>query len=244
MIRGSFIFLFTLLSCSQVSDGHFSRLYIWNVGQGQWATLNLEKICIHFDMGGEKAPKEKINSLCKTKQNQLYLSHADTDHISFIYWSKRNLNKLCLQSLPRETLSLKKAKLISSLSRCQIGLKLIQELTLPKMLLKPNDMSRVFLLKSKRGDILIPGDSTALAEKYWANPKALHKVRVLLIGHHGSKTSTSSELLKSLPSLLISINSARKKRYGHPHQSVVDRLQIKLTPLLKTESWGHLSIEI
>lgn len=72
-------------------------------------------------------------------------------------------------------------------------------------------------------------------------PKA-HKI-VLILGHHGSKSSTSEYLLNNL-SIRQSISSARWKRYHHPHPQVLARLQIKKIPNLRTEDWGHIIFQI
>lgn len=108
MISPRVILIFIIFSGVQISSGRPSRLYIWDVGQGQWVTFAQTHSCTHFDMGGEYAPKKYIKKLCQNKFNYLYLSHADTDHIKFIYWSKKNLTSLCLMDLPREILSPKK----------------------------------------------------------------------------------------------------------------------------------------
>ena len=88
---------------------------------------------------------------------------------------------------------------------------------------------------------LLPGDSTKSAEKIWSNDfKNISETKVLVLGHHGSRTSTSAALLNKLPHLQMTIASARKARYGHPNTEVLQRLRIKKTPVLKTEDWGSI----
>jgi competence protein ComEC len=91
---------------------------------------------------------------------------------------------------------------------------------------------------------LIPGDSTAPQEKIWSYHGNMQKTGFLLLGHHGSRTSTSEELLSQLPHLKVAIASARFARYGHPHLEVVRRLKKYHVALLKTEDWGNLWFEI
>lgn len=70
----------------------------------------------------------------------------------------------------------------------------------------------------------------------------LKSVRVLALGHHGSRTSTSKDLLKELPNLKLAIASARKRRYGHPHRETVEALGKFKVPILSTEDWGNIVI--
>src|ERR1043165_525124 len=103
---------------SPLQSGLPPRFYFWNVGQGQWLTWSDETRCLHFDMGGERAPLRRIRELCRYKTNVLYLSHSDEDHLRFIPWGVRSLPELCLHALPRENLSWSKQKILSAISLC------------------------------------------------------------------------------------------------------------------------------
>jgi beta-lactamase superfamily II metal-dependent hydrolase len=120
----------------------------------------------------------------------------------------------------------------------------IQQTTYPRIS-KPtvpdaNLLSHVFVAKSPFGGILVSGDSPQRAEKIWAVdlPRGIDKY---ILGHHGSRTSTSDYLLRQLPQLNFAISSARKKRYGHPHIEVIRKLHEQNVPLLQTEKWGSFS---
>jgi competence protein ComEC len=68
--------------------------------------------------------------------------------------------------------------------------------------------------------------------------------RILVLGHHGSRTSTSSLLLDHLPRLTAAVSSARFRKYGHPHARVRRDLAKRHIPLLRTEEWGNLHFEL
>src|SRR4051812_4322121 len=74
-------------------------LIVWNVGQGQFVTLNLLEACLHFDMGGEEFPRA-VASVCRHKKNYFYLSHWDWDHIGFVQRAQRLLPDSCLAKGP------------------------------------------------------------------------------------------------------------------------------------------------
>ncbi len=220
-------------------------LYVWNVGQGSWATFVVQNQCMHFDMGGERAPWAKIKNLCANKLNTLRLSHSDKDHLSFAAIFSRRIAPLCIVKMPLgSTKSKFSSNVLKRLPVCsqQKLFKHIDEVRfkIPDSFKSANDKSRIYELYE---EFLFPGDSTLRAEKVWA--KSISKsVRVLLLGHHGSKTSTSQILLQNLIHLKQAIASSRKRVYGHPHQDVILRLKNKGVAVLRTEDWGNIKFSI
>ena len=71
------------------------------------------------------------------------------------------------------------------------------------------------------------------------------RLRVLKLGHHGSKTSTSIELLELFKPTVSIVSSGLKNRYGHPHKSVIDRIQSNIpdSQICSTAS-GTISVRI
>jgi competence protein ComEC len=93
--------------------------------------------------------------------------------------------------------------------------------------------------------LLAPGDSPRDEEKKWIHHFAgLERVRVLVLGHHGSRTSTSQDLLAKLSGVRVAIASARFRRYGHPHTEVVRELAQRKISLLRTEEWGTIHMRL
>ena len=82
-----------------------------------------------------------------------------------------------------------------------------------------NGLSRVFILKKQ---ILTSGDSPQKEERAWIrkiqNPRL---IRLLVVGHHGSRTSSSKELLEGLRHLKMGFVSARKTTLWTPSQEGV-----------------------
>lgn len=215
---------------------------MWNVGQGSWSTLVNSKTCHHFDMGGDFSPLERVKKLCKNKENKLYISHMDWDHISFISQSLRDLSSFCLAHQARR--NLKKDRYLQKLKVCsKKNDEAVRKVFTPQShKLTENESSHIFIAN----DIfLVPGDSTSKMEKKWIRKidNSL-RIKTLILGHHGSLTSTSQALLQRLPNLKVAIASARKKKYGHPHIKVVQRLRQRRISLIKTEVWGHLIFEL
>lgn len=247
------IFLYTLISPIIIEKANrVKKLSIWNVGQGQWVTLvNSDVgICIHSDFGGEKSPILNIQILCRDKENHVLLSHPDLDHRN--YWKQLStLPKVCIikESFPPLEASKKRShvmllKSMKLLPTCPNNINDNQKILEPEKLLatnirSTNSLSRILNFES----LLTCGDSTKKEERFWIKKiKNPDNIKYLVLGHHGSKTSTSDQLLDSLTNIKMAIASARFRKYRHPHYEVVARLRNRKIPLLKTEVWGNIHI--
>ena len=240
------LFLIASLWLGAFRDLKFDEgdLIVWSVGQGQMLTYLTKEKCYHFDMGGERFPKSKLFRTCKNKNNKVYYTHWDTDHINFSLSAKKIFPSLCRmpsgRKLPK---SYRKKRMLKKIPECASHtIPDIKKIHHPRILSakNSNDSSRIFVVKGKA---LIPGDSSRKMEKYWG-PLIKDPIKVLVMGHHGSFSSTSSFLLRHLPQLKLSIASARKKRYGHPHKKVVRRLNRRGVLVLSTEDFGHIRIPL
>lgn len=230
------VFLFALPADRESSR---AQLVVWNIGQGQWVTLVDEAGCWHFDTGGETAPWKKIMEMCRARRNYVSYSHWDWDHVSFAGGLPRALPEVCVMKRPVGRTSARKEKMMSRLRTCEVNPPFVSW-TNP-LARTANALSRVIFWRG----VLIPGDSTSGEEKYWLHAfRNLGEARILILGHHGSATSTSRRLLSRIPRLRAAVASARERRYGHPHARVRADLSDFGVPLLRTEEWGHLIFDL
>lgn len=217
------------------------KMIVWDVGQGQWISYISEEFCHHFDVGGEKFPSHVIEE-CLGKVNQLSLSHWDFDHISFLFRAKKMGLELCISDLPTGHHKWKNS--VSSWPKCRTGS--WTETFVPQK--NPNtskrkgrnDQSLVFKIAS----ILITGDAPSRVEKRLYRRFDLEDVQYLVVGHHGSITSSSEVFLRGLKQLQLAFVSARRGKYGHPHPIVVSRFRRLRIPLISTDDWGHIVVEL
>ena len=68
-------------------------------------------------------------------------------------------------------------------------------------------------------------------------------VRVLKVAHHGSRTSTSPELLAAWRPQVGVVSAGRNNPFGHPAPDVVARLQAAGVRLFRTDQDGEVTIE-
>lgn len=252
------IFLYFIFLSQTIRHQNLPHFIVWNVGQGLWTTLSEHDACYHIDMGGEYFifNWKSVLEECGRKKNFLYITHGDWDHINFIKSASHKLPFLCLVTPPAEPLNKKQKKWFKAVSFCketntadknqslkaplnELNFKLKTHSTKK---ISPNSWSRIFVVKEK---ILVSGDSPRKQEKRWLHELSSPlKVRFYILGHHGSNTSSSEELLKELPRLQTAIASARYRKYRHPHPKVVQRLKVRGVNLLKTEDWGNIYIPL
>ncbi len=83
-----------------------------------------------------------------------------------------------------------------------------------------NDNSLVFYLNLQGITYLFTGDASTLVEKNFLNIKA----DILKIGHHGSKTSTSNDFIKSIKPKYAIIMNGRVKKFDFPDEEVMEIL--------------------
>lgn len=67
-------------------------------------------------------------------------------------------------------------------------------------------------------------------------------VSLLKAAHHGSRNSTSEELLELLAPQVTVISSGRGNRYGHPHAELLERLERAETYILQTARSGAVTV--
>ena len=235
-----FLIVFLKMTIAETPE-HIDTWVVWNIGQGQWVTHITSTQCRHFDAGGEigsfKRIKRLLLNVCGSKKNELLLSHWDSDHFFNIPSLARAVPSLCWRHHTHFGEKKAQAQKILSLkiSECAVS----EELPMwqPATARTTNESSAVFAEQN----VLLPGDSPITQEKLWAHQLAeVDSAKVLILGHHGSRTSTGRELLAQLPRLSFSVSSARYERYRHPHPDTVKRLQEFKIPLLKTEDWGNI----
>lgn len=225
----------------EVAEPSLSSWIVWNVGQGEWVTHVLPEHCHHFDMGGEHWPKKALAKTCGAKMNYVYFSHWDMDHVGFAKRAQSVLPKICLGRAPLGETSKRKASLLSGWSPCPLNraIQLWQPPLNRGKRKSSNERSQIYL----NAPMLVTGDAPKDEEEVFTQSSMnLKRVRWLVLGHHGSRTSTSPSLLRALPNLHLAIASARHAKYGHPHSEVLQRLRFFRIPVLSTEDWGTIEI--
>jgi len=105
-----------------------------------------------------------------------------------------------------------------------------------------NDVSLVLEIRFGAFAALLTGDAPAASEERFLQRLLSPRVQVLKVGHHGSATSTTRELLERANPETALISVGKRNRFGHPHPAVLDLLRQAGTQVFRTDLGGVLVV--
>jgi competence protein ComEC len=91
--------------------------------------------------------------------------------------------------------------------------------------------------------LLLTGDISSGIERALVPMLSAAPVRILKVAHHGSRTSTSFELLESWRPQIALISAGRGNSFGHPAPDVVRRLESIGARIYRTDRDGQITVE-
>lgn len=89
-------------------------------------------------------------------------------------------------------------------------------------------------------EFLLTGDAEAKLERALLSRGRISDVEILKVGHHGSKTSSSDAFLSAAKPEFAVISAGKNNRYGHPHPSVLERLESLGIQVFRTDVAGNV----
>lgn len=235
----------------RISDTHFTAL---NVGQGQSLILHHNGKTFLIDCGGSNdviaanTAAETLLSRGITRLNGIILTHGDRDHAGGIAYLLARIDANFLM-LPATT----SPETVQALTEGFPGQVILVEEDLlldlgqgkirifgPTFAAESNENSLCLLFESENCAILVTGDRSSLGEMVLLHEAALPDVDLLVAGHHGSKNSTSQALLDTVQPETVFISVGANNAYGHPAQSLLDRLTNQGCAVYRTDLNGTL----
>ena len=105
-----------------------------------------------------------------------------------------------------------------------------------------NDNSNVIYTELNGYKFMFMGDAGVEKEKDILDKYNLSNIDVLKVGHHGSKTSSSKELINQINPRYSIISVGKNNRYGHPNKEVLDNL--KESKIYRTDKDGSIMFKI
>ncbi len=274
IVKKLFIFITIIILISQINIIDFKlKIYFFDVGQGDCTLIRTpygKNIIIDGGDGnsdkydyGEKVVYPYLLDRRIKKIDYLVASHADSDHMGGLIYILENMKveQILLGIQSQESNQLKDLIDIANKKKVKIIiLKAGDEIKIDKdiriKVLFPiknnlilenslNNNSLVFKLKYNNFSMLFTGDIEEIAENELINLyKDNLKSTILKIAHHGSKSSSSKEFLKSVSPQIAVIGVGKKNKYGHPNEEVLLRLKNYGINIYRTDESGEIEIEV
>ena len=107
---------------------------------------------------------------------------------------------------------------------------------------KRNDLSCVLRISTTGGAVLLTGDIERAGER--ALLASGLKSDVLLVPHHGSRTSSTPEFIAAVAPRWAIVATGYRNRFGHPHPDVLDRYRGIGTEIVRTDLHGAVSVSL
>ena len=229
------------------------RMTVLDVGQGQAIVLQSEGKTFLVDCGGDSdtaaadAAAEKLLSMGISRLDGLILTHYDRDHAGGAVYllSRVRADALYLpvcvdtDGYSEPLKQMPQAVMVDDHMQISFGAVTIKLITTDYGI-SNNESGLCVLFQRENCDILITGDRNSYGEKDLLRQIDLPDLEVLIVGHHGSKYSTSVELLQAgKPD--IAIISVGENSYGHPTNEVLDRLTEFGCEVYRTDQHGTIT---
>lgn len=246
------------------------RITMLDVGQGESFVIQ-EKRHVYLVDGGStdvsQVGKYRMIPYLKSegieKIDGIFISHMDSDHISGIqelleYAQKGEfqIEQIFLPKIAEKEENYRNLEQQIQNQNIPIiyaarGMELVGE-TLKIQILQPkmgksyqgaNEYSMVFQLNYREFSILFTGDVEGQGEAELLEPHILQNVTVLKTAHHGSKYTTSEEMLKEVRPKISLISCGAANSYGHPHEELLGRLREAGSMIYVTADFGQVTVE-
>ncbi|MBN8945586.1 MAG: DNA internalization-related competence protein ComEC/Rec2 [Rhodanobacter sp.] len=249
---GAVLFLPLLLPPrSTPADGAF-RLWVLDVGQGLAVLVRTHDHLLVYDTGarypsgfdlGEAVVLTAIHALGVPRVDTLMISHGDNDHAGGA--------QTVAEAFPRaRRLAGEPARMRVPMQQCAAG-QAWQWDGVRFRVLSPapgggdrdNDSSCVLLVEGRGGRVLLPGDISSKVEPAVAAAVGAGLPPVLVVPHHGSKTSSGAAFIAALRPSLALVSAGWRNRFGHPRAEVLARYAEAGVPLFNTAVEGAVEVE-
>lgn len=231
-------------------DGAF-RATVIDVGQGLSVLVRTRNHALLVDTGarypsgfdlGEAAVVPTLHALGVTHLDGLVISHGDNDHSGGAV--------AVLSAYPGTPVwGGEPVRGPVSMRQCDAGQHWRWDGVDFRMLRPPvpvtvhgNDAGCVLLVGDAGGRLLLPADTSSKVEQDIARAVPPGQPLVLLVPHHGSKTSSSAAYLQALHPELAIASTGYLNGYHHPAPEVVARYTALGIPLLDTPDTGAVRI--
>jgi len=260
IIASATILSFIALDAGAQSDG-LLHVYFLDVGQGDAQLIDSNGNQILIDGGPDNKVLGELGRVMPFNDKTIeavVLTHPDADHINGLIdvlerYKVENVVENFLDehdsAAYRKWNELKKEATVIQAKygqRIELGngayLEIIYPINSESEQTKTNNNSIISRLTYGENQVLFTGDTEAKIEKELAARKIDIDADFLKVPHHGSKTSTTEELLEAVTPEAAFMQVGVDNRYGHPHPTVLERLESRGIKYYRTDTDGLIEL--
>ena len=238
-------------------------IQVLDVGQGDAIVIRTkDDKYILIDGGPGELVMEQLGKVMPFWQKTFDLvvaTHGDADHISglvevmnrydikdFVHNGEQKDTNVYIELMRRAEVHNVSVEEVNAGKDIQVGCCLNLEILWPSikkqnMELVGNDRSVSFVMSYGNFDMYFAGDLSFEYEEEMLNMLP-RDVEVIKISHHGSKTSTSRELVQLLTPEKAIVSVGKNNTYGHPSSEVLDTLRAAGASIHRTDKEGTITI--
>ena len=258
----SVLALCAVLTVNAVQLQRTSTVTALDVSQGQSIVFSSGRACAVVDCGGRSTVEDpgdlaarKLLAQGHRSLDLLVLTHPHDDHINgvlrLMHWlpvrtlvipaaadtTKAPLSDILALAAENHT-TVVRVDAERTVTAGSISVHLY-----PEPCAGQEDGSMIVLTSIGDYDTLVPGDVDSAAEVKFLSDCVYPSVELLLVGHHGSKKSTSDAWLDAIApdDAIISVGY---NNYGHPTSDTLERLQAHHIPIYRTDQMGDITVHL
>ena len=235
-----------------------------DVGQGACISVLSGEETVVLDCGGigilsdaGETAATWLESAGRRQIDLLILSHLHEDHVNgvpmllelmpvrkILLSPDTDTDETCLTQI-EESAQYHGTELVYIQQDEEIGLgKISLRLFSPQAEGSGNERCLITLVSIGDFDLLYTGDSLKQAERELVEQYELPDMEVLIVGHHGSRTSSDEGFLEAIRAEDAIISVGRNNSFGHPTQEVLSRLAFSGCRIWRTDLNGTIELRI
>lgn len=227
-----------------------------DVGQGLATVIRTQNHVLVYDTGaklpsdfdlGARVVAPYLQGIGIKKIDTLMISHGDNDHVGGAPGLLHKIHAKKIITSEAQTLSEYRPELCVAGQQWEwdgVQFSVLHPQS-GEFIKKRNDRSCVLMIHAGKHKALLTGDIEKKSEQQLIDLYGDElQADLMLVPHHGSKTSSSIEFIQNVQPKYALIPVGYKNQYGHPKEQVLQRYADQQISILRTENDGAISIRL
>ncbi len=226
------------------------RFHLLDIGQGLASVVQTRHHVLVYDAGpraharfdtGKLVVLPFLRSQNIHQLDTLLISHEDMDH--------RGGAATVLEQLPVNTILSSDTRIFPAVTECRQGMHWVWDQVQFEILGPPegwlgndNNRSCVLRVSNSQHSLLLTGDIQKAAENQLLRSGTRLAAEVMLIPHHGSKSSSQPRFLEAVAPTLALVSAGYRNPFRQPHADILQRYKETGIPVLSTIESGAISV--